>query len=540
VWMLKNANGYTLDGTGRTFDAVVVDEDRIVAVGSGPDLALQCAGRIDRVLDVAGATVLPGFVDSHLHVSGVGEQSLQLDVTGVRHRRELLERIAAYANQLAKDAWILGGGWNENQWEDKTLPSIEELDAAAGGRPLLLYRICHHVYLANTAAFAAAGLDDHAANPPDGAYGRDAQGRLNGLVYDNASAPIWKAVPKRTYANWYKAFHAGMEAALRAGITAVHTDDVRGPQNFTVMWELYHRLIHEDGVRLRVHALVDWHYLDECREAMTELPKPNEWLELGDAKLFSDGALGGRTAWLLDDYADQPGWRGTPMYSREELVERVRMAHEKGFGAAIHAIGDAGLEATVAALEAAPPVAMRDRIIHAEVVNPDLVQRMVQLGDRVVLDIQPRFTVSDFPWIIERIGAERARLACAWRTLKEAGLRLAGGSDAPIEPMEPLLGMHAAVVRRQPYADGPGFGLEQAFTPLEALKLFTHDACFANGAEHSKGLIAPGYVADFTIVDRDIADPAQADDIRDARVLYTIVGGAVAYAADGSEAEWTA
>jgi predicted amidohydrolase YtcJ len=540
MWMLINANGYTLDDRASTFDAVVVDNGRILAVGTRHELSLQFGHRVTRTLDVAGATVVPGFVDSHLHVAGVGEQALCLDLSGVRSRQEMLERIEQYASQLAPGAWVLGRGWDDNRFVDKALPTLDELDAAAGGRPVLLTRVCCHAYLTNRVALRLAGIDESVADPPDGKYGRDAEGRLNGLLYENASEPVRAAIPPRSLADWYNALRAGMESALKAGITAVHTDDVRNLQSFAAVWTLYHRLIREDGVRLRVHELVDWSYLDECLRAMRELPAADEWLERGAAKLFSDGAFGGRTACLSEDYSDAPGWRGTPMYPREELAERVRVAHEKGFAAAVHAIGDAGLEATVAAFAAAPPVGQRDRLIHAELVRPDLVQRIAGLGDRVVVDIQPRFTVSDFPWLQDRLGRERIQYACAWRTLKEAGLRLAGGSDAPIEPIEPLLGMHAAVARKQPYAEGPGYGMEQALTPEEAVRLFTRDACFANGSEHHKGVIAPGWLADFTVVDRDIVRSADVDDLLRANVLYTIVGGEVAWAADGSTVEWSA
>ncbi|GMA50384.1 amidohydrolase [Alicyclobacillus contaminans] len=538
--MLKHANGYTLTQPAGRFNALVVDGDRIVAVGDGEELATEYAGRIAHVLDVEGATVVPGFVDSHLHVHALGIHRIQLNLEAVRHRGDLLAAIADHAASLPADAWVLGGGWNENHWLDQTLPTMEELTQAAGGRPLLLTRICHHVYLVNEPALRLAGIHHDTPNPADGAYGRDAKGRLNGLVYDNAVTPLQRAVPDLTVTQWEQVFRAGMEDCLAAGITAVHTDDVRGPRSFATTWSLYHRLIHEARVRIRVHELVDWNYLDECRAALTELPAPDDWLEVGAAKLFSDGSFGGRTAWLLEDYSDQPGWRGTPMYTPEALAERVRMAHEKGFGAAVHAIGDAALEMVIGALAEAPPVAMRDRIIHAELVHPSLMERMRALGERVVLDIQPRFTVSDFPWLVERLGPTRAERACAWRTLWAAGLRLAGGSDAPIEPVAPLLGIHAAVARKRPGMGGQGYLPAEALTPYEAVQLFTRNACYANGTEQRKGQIAPGFLADLTILDRDIVQPQDVDDLCAANVLYTVVGGEVAYAADGTRTEWSA
>jgi predicted amidohydrolase YtcJ len=540
MWMMINANGYTLDENHSRFDALVVEGQRVLAVGSGQQLRLQYGAKVGKIIDVAGATVVPGLVDSHLHIAGVGEQSVQLNLTAVRSKSALLHAIRTWGQNLPDGAWIVGGGWDDNRLEGGELPSLAELDEASAGHPLCLSRICHHAYLVNSKAFHLAGVGHGTPDPADGSYGRDGRGELNGRVYENAIRPLFAAVPPLTRSQWRDAIRTSMKAALAAGITAVHTDDVRNLQGFAPVWETYYHLIHEEGVHLRVHELVDWHHLDECIRAMRELPAPSEWLEMGVAKLFSDGALGGRTAWFADAYSDAPNWHGTPMYTQEELDYRVWVAHEKGFGVGIHAIGDAALEATLSAMEKAPRVNMRDRVIHAEVVSPDLIRRMVALGSSLAVDIQPRFTVSDFPWIEQRIGAERLRYACAWKTLREAGLHLAGGSDAPIEPLEPLLGIHAAVTRRQPFAMGEGYQLHEALSPLEAVQLFSRDACFANQSEAHKGVIAPGWLADLTVLSEDIVNPAHPDQIRDAKVSHTIVGGKIAYAADGSDVEWSA
>lgn len=539
MWMMVNANGYTFDNRKSRFSALVVDGDRILAVGTTGELRLQFGSKVHKVMDMEGATVIPGLVDSHLHVAGVGEQAVKLNLTGVQSKAELLHRIRNWSRPLTGDAWVLGGGWDDNRFVEGGLPTLAELDEATGGRPLLLSRVCYHAYLSNSKAFHKAGIGSGTSNPADGAYGRDASGALNGLVYENAVRPIYKGIPPLTRDQWREAIRRAMRQMLAAGITAVHTDDVRNLHGFTPVWETYHKLIHEEGIRLRVHELVDYDGIDECIQALPTLPAPDEWLEIGAAKLFSDGALGGRTAWFSEAYSDAPNGCGTPIYSREELAHRVRTAHEKGFGAAIHAIGDAALDATLAAMEQAPPVQMRDRVIHAEVVRPDLIQRMVQLGGQIAVDIQPRFTVSDFPWIQDRIGVNRVPYACAWQTLRKAGLHLAGGSDAPIEPYEPLLGIHAAVTRRLPYETGVGYTLQESLTPEEAVQLFSRDACFANGSEHQKGVIASGWLADFTVLDQDVVSPTTADLIRDAEILYTIVGGTFAYAADSSPVEWS-
>lgn len=542
MWMLTHANGYSLDvrggAQGGRFDAIVMDSDRIVAVGSGQELTLQFGGRVDKVLDVGGATVVPGLVDSHLHVSAYGQQALRLNLVGTRSKAELLTNIRNWAAQLPATAWVVGGGWDDNRFVDKQLPSMAELNEAAGGRPLVLTRICCHAYLANEAAFFAAGLGENPANPADGAFGRDAAGRLNGLVYENAAKPLLAVIPPFTREDWYKALKLAMQSALAAGLTAVHTDDTRALGNFTDVWQLYHHLTHDDGVFLRVHELVDWSVMDEVLQVRPQLPQPDLWLEQGAAKLFSDGALGGRTAWFSQPYSDAPDTSGTPMYTQEELNWRVRHAHEQGFPVAIHAIGDAALDATLTAMELAPAVAQRDRLIHAENIRPDLLARMVARKNQMIVDIQPRFVCSDFPWVLERVGPARAPYVCAWKTMQEAGLWLCGGSDAPIEPFEPLLGIHAAVTRRPPFEARTGYAMEQALSPLDAVRLFGHSACVANHSEHQKGQLLPGWLADLTILDKDIVNPNDVNEIRDAKVLYTVVGGHIAYAADGAAHEW--
>ncbi|WP_245632711.1 amidohydrolase [Alicyclobacillus kakegawensis] len=530
--MLVGANGYTFNPRQPRFDALIVEDGVIIAVGERQELRLQLGARLDAVLDVEGATVLPGFVDSHLHVSAVGEQAMQLDLTGVKSQHELLQRVRERASALPPGAWLLGAGWDENRFDEARWPSRQELDEAAGGRPLVLTRICHHAYLVNTEALWKSGLGLTPPDPKDGRFVRDERGEVAGLVHDNAILPILRAIPPRSRSEDKQMLRLGMEAALANGITAVHTDDTRTFGGFAATWTLYHELIRQDGVALRVHQLVDSSFLTECRRALADLPAPDEWLEVGAIKLFADGALGARTAWLAADYTDVPGWRGIPVCSPEELTARVRAAHDLGFAAAVHAIGDAALDMTLTAFEQGGGSSLPDRIVHAEVVRPDLVRRMQALGERIIVDIQPRFAVSDFPWVEERLGPARLSGVCAWRTLAEAGIGLCGGSDAPVEPINPLLGIHAAVTRRPPHAKGPGFTLSQVLDRETAVRLFTQGACRANRREAVKGVIRPGAWADLTVLSRDVLAEAE-DALLEARVLWTVVGGRVAYAHNG-------
>lgn len=559
--MLTSARGYSLNPRQPQFEALVIENGRIVDLGSQEDIMLQYRNRVNRVMDVGGAVVLPGLVDSHLHLSLVGEYALRLDLGDVRTKEEMLHRIRTKAASLAPHEWVLGGGWDDNKMLDGEVPNLEQLDEASGGRPLLLTRICQHVYLANSQALIAAGLGLNPTDPADGRFGRDTHGQLTGLVYEHAVRPLLLAVPRRTEQEQRAVLRLAMEAALRQGITAVHTDDTRVLGGFASTWKTFYQLIHEEHVHLRVHELVDYAYLPEYVELLPELPTLPGWLEAGAVKMFSDGSFGGRTAWLSEPYTDAPGWFGTPILAQDELNERVRMAHRQGVSVAIHAIGDRALDAVLTALEGAPKIdtgakgnqigagAKRDRIVHAELVRPDLLSRMQQLGASLAVDVQPRFTVSDFPWVAERVGEKRTPFINALRKMKNAGLHLCGGSDAPIEPVSPLLGLHAAVTRRKPGVNGQaglrksgslghedlGYEMQECLSRLEALRLFGQDACFANGTEQEKGVLAPGWFADLTILDCDVLAAEDPDELLRAEVLYTIVGGKIAYSKDGSK-----
>ena len=560
MWMIVGANGYRLqdyhrtlqsgstssvqsglDPQGRTgfdrFNALAIDNGKIVAVGDAADLRLQLGALVDRVVDVEGATVIPGLIDSHLHVAALGEHTAQLDLTGVASRDELLAKVRDFSSRISADRWVVGGGWDDNRFAVKGLPTLAELDEAAGGRPLLLTRVCHHAYLVNQAALRAAQLTLESSDPDDGYYGRDEHGRLNGQVFENASRPILKALPEKSREVWKGLVRVGMETALKQGITGVHTDDVRSLGSFDAVANVYHTLIYDEGIRLRVHELVNWASMDEALAVLEQYPYEDEWFTRGAAKLFSDGALGSRTAWFSEPYSDQPGWSGTAMYAPEELMERVRAAHEKGFGAAVHAIGDAAVDLTLRAMAAAPRVAQRDRLIHAEVIRPDLLPVMQAFGDRLAVDVQPRFTVSDFPWLADRVGPHRVDFACAWRMMQEAGIHIAGGSDAPIEPVAPLLGIHAAHTRRRPFTEGAVYGAKECLSARDAVMLFTSKAAYAAGQEGQYGTVEVSRPADLTILSQDIVNPAHPDDMLDAEVLYTVVGGEIAYAHPGGIAK---
>lgn len=522
--LYTNARIRTMDTATPVASALAIRDGRILAVGSTDDIRLQFGRAGAQEIDLAGATVLPGLIDNHLHVSNHGIKLTTLDFTNAKDSREMLRLLSEKAAQTPPGEWIQGVCWSENNFADRHIPTLAELDAAAPNHPVFLWRICNHAYLANTLAFERSGVTKTTPNPADGAYGRDANGNLNGMIYENASQPLKNAIPKRTCAELKDSLRRGIQDALRCGITSVHTEDLRYLDGFDNTWKLYRELIIEEDLRLRSNLLIYYPHLDELKAAGLTTGDGDEFVNIGAMKIFADGAMGGRTALMSQAFADDPGNFGTAIHSQEELNDLAAKARAHGMPIAVHAIGDAAADMVLEAMEKNPNANHRHRLIHAQVLRPEQIERMQRFGDRLALDIQPRFLAGDYPWVLERIPQALQPLSYAWKTLLEAGLLCGGGSDAPIEPLEPLLGLHAAVTRKRPDETHGGYQPEQKLTMEEAVRLFTVGGTYATQEEAVKGTITPGKYADLTILDRDIFHE-HPDVLLETNVLRTVIGG---------------
>ncbi|WP_335342395.1 amidohydrolase [Polycladomyces zharkentensis] len=522
----------TMDAGRESAEAVYVENGRIVDVGTSQDLLLHW-GRADvRCVDWQGATVYPGWVDSHVHLAAYGMLRHRLDLSGTRSKGEMLCLLREIAARTPAGEWIVGINWDENRWVEKEVPHREELDTVSLRHPIFLTRICHHAHVANTTAFQVAGVGLEPDDPKEGKYGRDLNGKVNGMIYENASRPFFAAIPEPTAQQKRAYIREAVKEALALGLTAAHTEDLRVMGSVCELFREYRGLA-EAGIWFRSHHLLYHPHLDEAVELGLRAGTGDEWTDVGAVKLFADGAIGARTAWLSEPYADAPETAGAPVHSDAELAEWVSRAREAGFPVAVHAIGDRAVEQALDTWKRHPSpgeTRYRDRLIHVQVLRPDLLARMS--GLLIVADIQPRFVASDFPWVRERLGAERLSYAYAWKSLLHSGVVCAGGSDAPIEPLNPLLGIHAAVTRRHPEETAhPGYGPEQRLTVTEALRLWTVGSAFAEGKERERGSVKPGKWADFTVLDRTLSD-AEPDEILKARVVMTVVNGKVAYRAE--------
>ncbi|TCS95102.1 amidohydrolase [Hazenella coriacea] len=519
----------TLDPTCPQAEAVVVENGKIIAMGSNKEMEnLFHQGHVQRV-DLEGGYVYPGLVDSHMHLSGLGQKCQMLDFTHCRSKTDLLEKMKERASMINPGEWIIGVGWDENRMGGE-VPSLAELDEAFPYHPVFLSRICYHAYLVNTCAYRKAGVTEDQSDPEDGSFGRDLSGKLNGWVYENASFIFNQAQPEPSYQDKKETMRIAMKKALACGLTAVHSDDLRYIASVEELIRICQEL-YEEGIFLRTHHLVYHPYLLEIDRLSPQERQGNEWFRLGACKIFADGAIGGRTALLSEPYADDPNNQGMAIHEQVELLHLTQQAAQRNMPIAVHAIGDEAVDRVIQAMKAysIQGSGLRHRLIHAQVLRADLVRELEEMDD-VAVDIQPRFVASDFPWVLERVGEKRSAFAYAWKTLHQAGIVCAGGSDAPIEPVNPLLGIHAAVTRRrlEDSVDHPGYLPEQKLAALEALMLFTKGSAYAEGEEHRRGTISVGKQADFSVFDRDLLT-GDVDELLKAQTLQTIINGKIAF-----------
>ena len=519
--LVDNVTGITLDGEGR-----VVRFTGLLLTSDGKVIRLLTAGdkrpeRLDWRADMKGRVLLPGFIDSHGHVMDLGFRLLELDLSGTHSLAEAQARIAAYAAANPDRKWILGGGWNQEEWGLGRFPTAAELDMAVGDRPVALTRADSHAVWMNSAAMAAAGVTAATKAPTGGRIEREG-GRPSGIFTDAARQMVMQAVPQPRAADRDNAFLAAQAALLERGITA--TDDMR-----TTMadWLTYRRAGDRGALRLRIES-----YADSIETAnLTAGAGPSPWLyadrlRLVGVKIFADGALGSRGAWLKAPYADAPGERGQAFWNDDQLRNLMSRAAMDHFQVAVHAIGDRANAEVLGAIDELSETYKGDRrwrIEHVQVVDPADLPKFT--GHGIVAAMQPIHQVSDRTMAEARLGPARLAGAYAWASVQRAGGTLAFGSDYPNDDFSPFHGWAAAVTRTDAAGTPPGGWQPQERLSREAAwRAYTLDAAYAGFAEDKMGRLAPGQRADFVIVDRDplLASPAE---LRETEVQETWVGG---------------
>ncbi len=537
--VLVNGAVVTLDPARPEARAVAVRGGLIAAVGTDAEV-LALAGPSTRRIDLGGRMVVPGLIDAHGHIRSLGEQIAGLDLRGVASVDEIAGRVAARARELPPGEWVTGGGWDQNLWPGERFPDHRPLTAAAPDRPVWLSRIDGHASWANRKAMQLAGIARDTPDPPGGTIERDARGEPTGVFIDNAADLVSKVQPPPTRERIKSWIRLALARCAEAGLTEVHDAGVT-EEEATAFREL------ADAGELPLRVYLMWSGIGpippgggqgggRSLEALLDEPplvNYKDRLTLRAVKLMIDGAMGSRGAVFFEDYADDKGNRGLLVTPPEEIERRATLALRKGYQVCTHAIGDRGIRLTLdayeKALRAVPAPDPRPRIEHLQCVAREDVPRLKRLG--VIASMQPSHATSDMYWADERVGPERGRGLYAWRWVLDAGVTIAAGSDFPVDPENPLVGLHSAVTRQDP-KDWPegGWHPEQRMTLDEALRAYTQGAAYAAYEEDRKGRIAPSLWADLTVVGRDLRSiPPGAID--DAGIAYTVVGGRVVYEA---------
>ncbi|MET3697268.1 hypothetical protein SAMN05877753_105170 [Bacillus oleivorans] len=513
---------YTLRNEGETVEAVFTKNGKIADIGRLADLKNNYRAEIEKEFDLQGSMMVPGLVDSHMHLIGYGESLLRLDLTTLRSKQELLDQVRMRAETARKGEWIVGEGWDENNWERIEIPTAQELSEVAPSNPVLLKRTCRHAIIVNHEALKLANIDNQTPNPPGGIIERNENGEITGYLKDQAQELVYKVQPKVDGTYLENALTTAIQSAWRLGLTGGHTEDLSYYGDFLTTYASFENVILKNHMPFRAHLLIHHTVIDEWKQNRFDQPRENPFIQFGAMKIFADGALGGRTALLSQPYADESTTNGVAIHSKEELLQLVQKARSYQLPVAVHAIGDLAFEYVIEAIEKSPtPAGRRDRLIHAQILRKELVERSKKLT--VIFDIQPRFVASDFPWVLERVGDKNYDYLYAWKSLLQDGIALAGGSDAPIEPIDPLLGIHAAVTRTKPDdANQQVFNPEQCLSMYEALSLFTRGSAFAENKELEYGTIESGKRADFTIFSHDLFQ-INHEHILDTKVAATVI-----------------
>ncbi|MFL6504190.1 MAG: amidohydrolase [Candidatus Udaeobacter sp.] len=526
--IVTNAAVYTVDKQQPKAEAVAVIGDRIVAVGSRADVDLW-RGPKTMVIDAGGKLLLPGFNDAHVHFTQGGAQLDQVQLTDAATPEEFAARIAAQVKRTPKGEWILGGRWDETKWPKPDLPTKDLVDSVTGNIPVFVDRYDGHEALANSAAMKLAGVDAKTPDVPGGVIVRDANGNPTGVFKDAAMPLIYKAIAPMTHEQRLRAARGALKHAALLGVTSVQH---MNPEFADVA--AYSELAEKGELTTRIYAVpmeTDWR--DQAKVGIRRA-WGSSLLRLGGVKGYADGSLGSRTAYMFEPFSDDPGNRGLlsdEMHPPSAMRDRLMQADAAGLQLRVHAIGDRAISMMLdifADIEKEHGYHdQRFAVEHAQHMAQKDFERFGKL--HVIASMQPYHAIDDGRWAESRLGHERARYSYAWRSFLDHGVTLAFGTDWPVAPLDPILGLYAAVTRAT--LDGKnsnGWIPEEKITLPEAIEAYTMGAAFAEFQEREKGSITPGKLGDMVILSDNIFD-LKPEAIRNVKVKTTILGGNVVY-----------
>ncbi len=535
--VLTNGNVVTVDSKRPKAQAIAIAGDRIVAVGSNAEIQKH-VGPKTQLLDLGGQLVIPGFIEGHGHFMGLGRSKLVLDLTQAKSWDEIVAMVAEAAKGTPKGQWILGDGWHQEKWTKVPTPNVDgvplhhALSKVSPDHPVLLDHASGHAAFANAKAMELAGIRKDTPNPHGGEIVRDAEGNPTGLLRERAQLlmpdPEKHLGRAEREARWRTQAELAGEEALKKGVTTFHD---AGASFETI--DFYRRLADEGKLPVRLYAMVRYESNESLAKnlARYRMVGHKGFLTVRSIKRQIDGALGPHGAWLLEPYADLPSSRGLNLEKPEDIARTAELALEHGYQLNTHAIGDRAnrevLDLYEKAFAKAKKKDLRWRIEHAQHVHPDDVPRFKKLG--LIASMQGVHCTSDGPWVIRRLGVERAKAqSYLWRTFLDLGVVVNNGTDVPVEDIDPIAGFYASVTRRM--GNGEAFFPEQRMTREEALYSYTMANAFAAFEENDKGSLTPGKLADIVVLSKDVLTVPE-EEIRSARVVYTILGGKVVYRA---------
>jgi predicted amidohydrolase YtcJ len=493
-------------------EAIAIKKDKILRVGTNEAIR-RCVGKNTKVISLNGKTVVPGFIDTHIHVVDFGRFLTWIDLNDVTSIKEMQSNLRKHAQKMPKGKWIVGRGWNQARFAEGRFPSLSDLDAASPDNPVILYHQRQQICAVNSRALELAGITEQTSAPPhEGAVDKNEHtGELTGILRNDATNLVWKIVPEPSEEELAEATGLACEKIVEAGVTSVHWMVLS-----SVEVSIIQKLRAQNRLPLRVYMIIPANLLDNVVSSRFHGDSADNTLRVGGVMISADGYLAARTAALFQPYSDSPAISGTLLCMQEEMNALAVKIHEANLQLVIHAMGDKAVSAALAAIEEtsmkAPTKDFRNRIEQAAVLNKGLLQRMKK--QEVIVSVQPRVIESEFSvWsAIDHLGYERARRLYPLKILLKEGIRVIGGSDCPMEPLNPLLGIQAAVTRE--------FFPEERITVDDALRLYTVNAAYASSEENIKGSIEAGKLADIAV---------KPGEIGGIKAEMTIVGGKVVY-----------
>jgi hypothetical protein len=522
--------------------ALAVRDDRVLAVGTENDV-LRLKGPQTQIVDLGGHFVMPGFNDAHTHLAEAGFQRLSVDLVGVKSLDEFRERIRAKVQTAAPGEWVIGGGWDQTLWPVKELPSRWDIDEITTDHPVFLNRVDGHIAVANTRALQLASITIASKDPEGGKIDRDSSGQPTGILRETAKQAVQDVIPKPTAEKRRQAMEAALNDLAQWGVTSAQDySNIAGDSELAWQeFQAFEDMEREGKLTARISEWLPFNdpvtVLQAHRAAH---PQSDTMLRTGMLKGFMDGSLGSHTALLLEPYSDDPGNSGLARYQQAKLTQMTIERVDAGFQVGFHAIGDKGVQMALEAFAAAEKDArekkvkapnggddFRLRIEHAQVTNLSQIAKFKEL--KVIASMQPNHLLTDMNWAETRLGPKRAATSYAWAEFLKKGVTLAFGTDYPVEPITPFRGLYVAITRKSEDGKKEYFP-EQKITMEQAIAGYTTGAAFAEFAEKDKGMLAPGMLADFVILDRDIT-AVQPASVLGTKVLRTVVGGKTVYEA---------